>query len=184
VTRLLDAEINRGKNRLRVDLTEWKGVPKLDIRDYYASDGDFLPGKRGIQLNEQQFNVLLRALESNIESIKEHFLGEIVRPSSKPPVLKIDDIFFSKNEFYRCSNVDGEDQITINPNHPLGTRLKDLVEELPPKSRNQIAVLLTAILGSFEKSLSQVESSAKISAEDLIEVQMHYWGKFLADYLR
>ncbi|KAK9162396.1 hypothetical protein Syun_003298 [Stephania yunnanensis] len=45
------------KNR-RVSVRLWQGKPVVDIREFYYKDGKDLPGKKGISLSMDQWNIL------------------------------------------------------------------------------------------------------------------------------
>ncbi|KAI1706429.1 transcriptional coactivator p15 (PC4) domain-containing protein [Ditylenchus destructor] len=46
--------IEIGKNKY-VSVTEFKGTPYVNIREYYEKDGKLLPSKKGISLNRAQY---------------------------------------------------------------------------------------------------------------------------------
>ncbi|XP_076339510.1 activated RNA polymerase II transcriptional coactivator p15-like isoform X2 [Tachypleus tridentatus] len=50
-----------------VSVREFRGKVMVDIREYYESDGDLKPGKKGICLNLDQW----KALKSHIDNIDE-----------------------------------------------------------------------------------------------------------------
>ncbi|CAH9142932.1 unnamed protein product [Cuscuta epithymum] len=50
------------KNR-RVSVRNWQGKAVVDIREFYLKDGKQLPGKKGISLTKDQWNVLREHVE-------------------------------------------------------------------------------------------------------------------------
>ncbi|KAG5245103.1 RNA polymerase II transcriptional coactivator KIWI family protein [Salix suchowensis] len=46
-----------GRNR-RVTVRNWRGKINVDIREFYPKDGNLLPGKKGITLSMEQWNML------------------------------------------------------------------------------------------------------------------------------
>lgn len=46
-------------NKKFVDVREFKGKILIDIREYYEKNGEMLPGKKGISLNTEQWEVRL-----------------------------------------------------------------------------------------------------------------------------
>uniref|UniRef100_A0A6N2NCW4 Transcriptional coactivator p15 (PC4) C-terminal domain-containing protein n=1 Tax=Salix viminalis TaxID=40686 RepID=A0A6N2NCW4_SALVM len=46
-----------GRNR-RVTVRNWRGKINVDIREFYPKDGNLLPGKKGITLSLEQWNML------------------------------------------------------------------------------------------------------------------------------
>ncbi|KAF2011939.1 hypothetical protein BU24DRAFT_396607 [Aaosphaeria arxii CBS 175.79] len=64
----------------RVTVSNFKGSTLVQIRDYFKGDGDqVLPGKKGIALTLDQYNVLVQALPL-IESVLKDMGQETVRP--------------------------------------------------------------------------------------------------------
>ncbi|KAJ7945114.1 RNA polymerase II transcriptional coactivator [Quillaja saponaria] len=50
------------KNR-RVTVRNWQGKIVVDIREFYVKDGKQMPGKKGISLTMDQWNVLREHIE-------------------------------------------------------------------------------------------------------------------------
>jgi Transcriptional Coactivator p15 (PC4). len=61
-----------GKKRFTV--RKWKGKVLLDIREFYESNGEMKPGKKGISLNLEQYKILSKLVKSgSIDAIvKKH----------------------------------------------------------------------------------------------------------------
>jgi len=49
--------VDLGKKK-RATLRSFKGIPLLDIREFYGPDGDEKPGKKGISLAPEQWETL------------------------------------------------------------------------------------------------------------------------------
>ncbi|KAH8107867.1 transcriptional Coactivator p15-domain-containing protein [Cristinia sonorae] len=45
-------------NKKRATLSEFKGTVFLDIREFYGQEGDEKPGKKGISITQEQWNIL------------------------------------------------------------------------------------------------------------------------------
>ncbi|KAG5651875.1 hypothetical protein H0H81_007095 [Sphagnurus paluster] len=63
-----DKYVELGKKK-RATVRNFKGVPLLDIREFYGADGDENPGKKGISLNLEQWE----ALKRNMSTLDEIF---------------------------------------------------------------------------------------------------------------
>nr|OQO17211.1 hypothetical protein B0A51_17336 [Rachicladosporium sp. CCFEE 5018] len=61
-------ELSRTK---RVQISEFKGITMVGIREFYEKDGKWLPGKKGISLTTEQFNAVVEALPQIEASLKE-----------------------------------------------------------------------------------------------------------------
>lgn len=52
---IIVCEISRNR---RVSVRNWQGKVQVDIREFYVKDGKQMPGKKGISLTMDQWNVL------------------------------------------------------------------------------------------------------------------------------
>ncbi|QCE15119.1 RNA polymerase II transcriptional coactivator KIWI-like [Vigna unguiculata] len=59
------------KNR-RVSVRNWQGKVVVDIREFYSKDGKQLPGKKGISLTMDQWNVLRTHVEEIDKAVSEN----------------------------------------------------------------------------------------------------------------
>ncbi|KAI6248123.1 putative RNA polymerase II transcriptional coactivator [Erysiphe necator] len=55
-------ELSSGKQPRRVEISEYKGAHLINIREFYQKDGEFLPGKKGISLNLDQYKAFIKAV--------------------------------------------------------------------------------------------------------------------------
>ena len=54
----VDGEVCRLSNAKRIAVQVFKGAPTISFREYYEKNGKWLPGKKGINLNAEQFENL------------------------------------------------------------------------------------------------------------------------------
>ncbi|XP_022925285.1 RNA polymerase II transcriptional coactivator KIWI-like [Cucurbita moschata] len=59
------------KNR-RVMVRNWQGKIVVDIREFYVKDGKEMPGKKGISLSLDQWNVLRNHVEEIDKAVNEN----------------------------------------------------------------------------------------------------------------
>ncbi|PBK74356.1 PC4-domain-containing protein [Armillaria solidipes] len=58
-----DKYIDLGKKK-RATVRSFKGMPLLDIREFYGQEGDEKPGKKGISLSLEQWNTLKKDVDT------------------------------------------------------------------------------------------------------------------------
>ncbi|KAB2597162.1 RNA polymerase II transcriptional coactivator KIWI-like [Pyrus ussuriensis x Pyrus communis] len=58
------------KNR-RVSVRNWNGKVVVDIREFYVKDGKQMPGKKGISLTMDQWNVLRNHVEEIDKAVND-----------------------------------------------------------------------------------------------------------------
>ncbi|XP_023543027.1 RNA polymerase II transcriptional coactivator KIWI-like isoform X2 [Cucurbita pepo subsp. pepo] len=63
------------KNR-RVMVRNWQGKIVVDIREFYVKDGKQMPGKKGISLSLDQWNVLRNHVDEIDKAVNENSLGD------------------------------------------------------------------------------------------------------------
>ena len=64
--------IDIGKRNIRVEASEFKGKNYVAIREYYEKDGEMLPGRKGINLNMEEWTELLshtNDIQTEIDSL-------------------------------------------------------------------------------------------------------------------
>ncbi|KAI5363566.1 putative transcriptional coactivator p15 (PC4), ssDNA-binding transcriptional regulator [Septoria linicola] len=49
-------------SKRRLQLSEFKGTTMVGVREYYEKDGEMLPGKKGISMTLEQFNMVVELL--------------------------------------------------------------------------------------------------------------------------
>jgi hypothetical protein len=180
---LLDFEFSEGKKRLKVVLTYFGGVPKVDIREYYLDkeDGEFKHTKKGVQLDPVKAEALRTALERNAELIDRHLLNSDLETwAGKIKKIETSSDFFSAFEFFKCASDGSFETITFNLNHPLGKRLGELEQDCRENATaHEILLILKTVLIAHEHSLSQFDENAKLRLGDFLQDQTHIWSTIL-----
>ncbi|KUL89880.1 hypothetical protein ZTR_02746 [Talaromyces verruculosus] len=74
----------------RVTISEFRGKSLVSIREYYEKDGQELPGKKGISLPIEQFNVLIGFLPE-IEKVLSAKGIQVPRPAYNGAVADKDE---------------------------------------------------------------------------------------------
>uniref|UniRef100_A0A5B6YVE7 Putative RNA polymerase II transcriptional coactivator KIWI-like n=1 Tax=Davidia involucrata TaxID=16924 RepID=A0A5B6YVE7_DAVIN len=62
-------EISRNR---RVSVRNWQGKVVVDIREFYVKDGKQMPGKKGISLTMDQWNVLRDHVDEIDQAVAEN----------------------------------------------------------------------------------------------------------------
>ncbi|CAN6476064.1 unnamed protein product [Victoria cruziana] len=65
---IIVCEISRNR---RVSVRLWQGRPTVDIREFYVKDGKEMPGKKGIMLSLDQWNILRENVEKIDKAVTE-----------------------------------------------------------------------------------------------------------------
>ncbi|TRX97141.1 hypothetical protein FHL15_001935 [Xylaria flabelliformis] len=75
----------------RVTIQNFKGKNYINIREYYESNGELRPGKKGIMLPLEQYNALLTAIPAiNVElESKGHEMPDIFASAPSTSELKL-----------------------------------------------------------------------------------------------
>lgn len=180
---LLDFEFFGGKKKLKVILTYYNGVPKVDIREYYLDldENVFRHTKKGVQLDPQRAEALRSALEVNAGVIDRHLLREnLTRWASKIKKIETVGDFFSHFEFFKCSSDGSVERIVFNSGHSVGKRLIELEKEcISNEQGRELLSILKRILIAHQHSLSQFDEDAKLRLGDFIQDQSQVWSTLL-----
>ena len=179
---LLDYEFSNGEKKLRVDLTYFKDIPKVDIREYYLdkNDSDFKPTKKGIQLDVQKSEALRFALEENAKIIDQHLLNGINKSwSDNIKTIKSSSDFFSSFEFYRVISKGSEDTIVFNQNHAFGKKISEFEGKIMTQEISELIELIKILLVSHDHSYNNFDENTKIEVGDFIQDQKQIWSNLI-----
>jgi hypothetical protein len=184
---LLDYEFANGRKKLKVVLTYFNDLPKIDIREYYfdESDSTFKHSKKGIQLDAQKAEALKAALEQNTSIIDQHLLSDQLE-SWVHQIRKIETSsdFFSNYEFYKTKSSGGIEEIIFNSNHPFGKKLNELDNQIKENKNEinapkQLMEILKVLLISYNQAISQFDDNAKVTVSDFIQDHNQTWSSLL-----
>jgi hypothetical protein len=180
---LLDFVFSNGKKKLKVVLTYFKEIPKIDIREYYynLTEDIFKPTPKGIQLDSSKAEALKASLESNTLIINKHLLSEdLDKWSNQIMLIKSSSDFFSEFEFYKTKSTAKGDEIIFNQNHPLGKKIIDLQSKVDKNHEEEELIrIINSILITYNQSLSQFDESAKTQVCDFLQDHNQTWGILL-----
>ena len=180
---LLDFVFSNGKKKLKVVLTYFKEIPKIDIREYYynLTEDIFKPTPKGIQLDSNKAEALRASLENNTSIINKHLLSEdLDKWSNQIILIKSSADFFSEFEFYKTKSTPKEDENIFNQNHPLGKKIIDLQSRVENNNdAEELMRIINSLLITYKQSLSQYDESAKTHVGDFLQDQNQTWGVLL-----
>lgn len=180
---LLDFEFSNGKKKLKVVLTYFNDIPKIDIREYYLDEEDrtFKHTKKGVQLDSKKAEALRAALEQNAKIIDEHLLSEnLEKWASEIKKIETAEDFFSHFEFFKIVSSGNKDLIIFNSNHQFGKKILNLEKRiLNNEQAIEVMTLLKCLLISYNHSLSQFDEESKITVGDFVQDQNQTWSSLL-----
>ena len=180
---LLDYEFSQGRKKLKMILTYFNSVPKVDIREYYFDEDDetFKHTKKGVQLDPQKAEALRSALEENAAIIDKHLVSEdLAKWASQVKCIESSDDFFSDYEFFRTRSTGGKEEVIFNTNHPFGKRLSDLKDRAAknPEARELLHLINCLLLG-YQNSMCQFDEDAKTRIGDFSQDLNQLWGSLI-----
>ena len=60
----ISADLSNGKTSRKLAISSYRGAPTIHIREFYEKEGEWLPGKKGIALNLDQYRELEKLVKS------------------------------------------------------------------------------------------------------------------------
>ena len=180
---LLDYDFANGKKKLKVILTYFKEVPKIDIREYYLDENDatFKHSKKGIQLDPKKAEALRAALESNAKIIDRHLISEdLEKWANEIKTIESSSDFFSEYEFYKTRAIGQKDEIIFNENHPFGKKLLKIESKIKKnEDAEELMLLLKTMLITYNHSLNQFDEESKTTVGNFLQDQTQTWASLL-----
>lgn len=180
---LLDFEFSGGRKKLKMILTYFNDVPKIDIREYYFDEDEeeFKPTKKGVQLDPKKSEALRSALEQNATIIDKHLVSEDLKKwASQIKSIESSDDFFSNFEFFKTKSTGSKEEVIFNSNHPFGKKLSTLKEKAKGNDTAQeLMSLINCLLLSYDNSLSQFDEETKTNVGDFVLDQNQLWSSLL-----
>jgi hypothetical protein len=180
---LLDFDFANGKKKLKLVLTYFIDVPKIDIREYYLDevDGIFKHTKKGVQLDPKKAEALRAALEQNANIIDQHLIsGDLDKWANKIKKIETSADFFSNFEFFKTVSTATKDEIIFNSNHPFGRKVLALESKIKnDENAVELMSIIKCLLISYNHSLSQFDELAKTTVGDFVQDQNQTWSSLL-----
>lgn len=66
----LIAEVEKSEDKIiRISIGERRGTKYINIREFYESDGEYLPGKAGLNVNDEVIEDLVQGLQYVLEEV-------------------------------------------------------------------------------------------------------------------
>ena len=179
------------RNLLVLQLAEFEGHRFLSIRRWYESGGgEWHPTRKGVALNRNGVEFLLRALKENEPAIQAWFDGDASETSRvrqtkdkeagalraagyRARSFEESAEAWSSPVFFRVETEGSLDRLILNENHPASPELsRDVI-------RRQA---LGALLVSFERARRLLECRDERQSEDERELLDANWGLILRQY--
>ena len=180
---LLDFDFSNGRKKLKLVLTYFNDVPKIDIREYYLDDDDgtFKHTKKGVQLDPKKAEALRAALEQNAKIIDQHLIsGDLDKWASKIKKIETSADFFSNFEFFKTVSTSSKEEIVFNSNHPFGRKVLALESKIKnDENAVELMSLIKCLLISYNHSLSQFDELSKTTVGDFVQDQNQTWSCLL-----
>ena len=180
---LLDYDFSNGRKKLKLVLTYYNDIPKIDIREYYLDeeDGKFKHTKKGVQLDQKKAEALRAALEQNSHIIDKHLLSEdLEKWATNIKTIETSADFFSDFEFFKTVSSGSKEEIIFNINHPFGKRVLNLESKInSDENAKELMTLLKELLISYNHSLSQFHEMTKTTVGDFVQDQNQTWSTLL-----
>jgi hypothetical protein len=180
---LLDFDFSNGSKKLKLVLTYFNDVPKIDIREYYldVADGTFKHSKKGVQLDPKKAEALRAALEQNAKIIDQHLLSDdLEKWATKIKKIETSADFFSHFEFFKTVSTGTKEEIVFNSNHPFGRKVLALEGKIKnDENAVELMSLIKCLLISYNHSLSQFDELTKTTVGDFVQDQNQSWSSLL-----
>jgi hypothetical protein len=184
--------------RARFGLNEFKGNHLFEIREFYLKQGEFLPTKKGINLNRNRYMELQRIINTfddeirtflNIGEVDEGLLRyqqaqeeakkanfRLVNDMVEEQVNKLPD-----GHLFDVKHEGAKDRVRISSSHPFAKATSD--EELAALSPSDIRKLLLSMIAAYSRARSLLLHAPASSPEILFEQLEYDWSKFLGRYV-
>lgn len=173
---------------IKITLKTYKGNEIIDIRKFYSDkDGNLKPTRKGISLTRRKVYPLLKSLAKNIDQINSFF--EENRDENlfadKISDLESRDIIISeieRHKFFKVNHLGGKDDIIINNEHPFGSYLENLKNELSQIDESlsdKLETLINVLLLTYSKTNSYFGDEEELEVGTFIEDQEINWGRYL-----
>ena len=181
---------------IKIQIKTFKGKKYLDIRKWFLDKktNEILPTKKGISLNDYQFQDIINIISKEKEKISNWFKEKITEDEVVDSLIKQSEIrrnlaeeakaFSAKseklteNKFFKVDYKNGKTELILNENHQLYKEInkKNSIENL----KNIINLLFI----SFNQTIQLFDTDEKIKASDFEDFLVHNWSIILKNYLK
>lgn len=170
---------------IRVTLRKFNGNDIIDIRKFYKDkQGELKPTKKGISLTRTTLYPLLKILADNLDDINEFFdvNSDPHEFNEKINQLELGDLVLDKLDsykFYEVENLNAENLVKIDTNHPFGTKveaLRDKIKSLDSNLGIELEGLFKVLFKSHYFAKTHFDSDEYYSAESLFTDHEISWS--------
>lgn len=181
---------------IKIQIKTFKGKKYLDIRKWFLDrkTNEILPTKKGISLNDYQFQDIINIISEEKEKISSWFKEQATEDEVVNSLIKQSEIRrglaeeakafdaksekLTENRFFKVDYKDGKTELILNENHQLYKEInkKNSCEDL----KNIINLLFI----SFNQTIQLFDTDEKIKASDFEDFLVHNWSIILKNYLK
>lgn len=186
-------------NPLVVSLTEYEGMPFVDIRKCFLKKGDgtLQPTRKGLTLGAKLLRELQKALQENeveifqwLESGGDETFRKAAaamearsaareEEASRARPFAVEKDFSTAPQFSRVETHGGEDKIVFNTKHPLEKRLSK-----QQYSAAEVREIIALIAISFYRARIRFPGQIEANSNPFFDALEFEWGAILSKYLQ
>lgn len=181
---------------IKIQIKTFKGKKYLDIRKWFLDrkTNEILPTKKGISLNDYQFQDIINIISEEKEKISSWFKEQATEDEVVNSLIKQSEIRrglaeeaktfdaksekLTENRFFKVDYKDGKTELILNENHQL-------YKEINKKNSSEdLKNIINLLFISFNQTIQLFDTDEKIKASDFEDFLVHNWSIILKNYLK